>query len=265
MTKIHFNWSKRNVIGNCPLCVGFLQNKLGAELHVCSHCGLIIRRNTDGLELLYRSGWQTPFENLNLTGGTTAGLAKNYAKELIRTLGVKNLNGYKLLDFGGGRGELAQALHQEGANVIAVDPYSYDQLKEKGIFAIPSLNELASGEDFNGVTAIDVIEHLINPLEELNKIRKILIPGGWLYLSTPNARGLNARVNRDKWLEAQNPSHLLLFTPKSIELALEKAGFKHYQRLSWRVDYSDNRLIQAKDWLLRMGKLDGVLRYLAYA
>lgn len=234
------------------------------QFHTCAKCGLKIRSGVHEMDHRYHSAWQTPLENLNLTGGTTARLANNYSTELIRDLGVKNLNGYRILDFGGGRGEMALSLQKFGAKVVVVDPYSCKQLKEKGLTAVPTLTDLAGGETFNGVIAIDVIEHLLTPWDELYLIRQLLGSQGFLYLSTPNGSSLNASINGSKWREALNPSHLLLFTPKSIELALKKAGFTNFQRLSWRVDYSENMLIQSKDWLLRMLKVDGVLRYLAY-
>jgi cyclopropane fatty-acyl-phospholipid synthase-like methyltransferase len=61
------------------------------------------------VEALYQAGWQDPLENQNLTGGTTPALAQNYTRELTHTLGLVDLDGKKILDFGGGRGEMALA------------------------------------------------------------------------------------------------------------------------------------------------------------
>ena len=259
------NSSKSHIYQNCHLCQSILLDKRGADFLTCGNCSLMVRRGvSSSIEELYQSGWQSPLENLNLTGGTTPALAHNYTRELLRTLALKDLTGKKILDFGGGRGEMALALEAAGARVITVDPYSYVQLKEKGLAAVESLAELEGGEKFDGAIGIDVIEHLTTPWEELMIIKKLLSANGWLYLSTPNGRGLNARMNQGNWREALNPSHLLLFTPMSLEKILQKAGFENFQRLRWRVDYSESKIIQAKDWLLRVVNLDGVLRYLAY-
>lgn len=159
---------------------------------------------------------------------------------------------------------MALELGAVGASVVTVDPYSHTQLKEKGLVAVESLAQLEDAGNFDGAIGIDVIEHLTTPWEELIIIKKLLAANGWLYLSTPNGRSLNARVNQGNWREAHNPSHLLLFTPMSLEKTLQKAGFENFQRLRWRVDYSESKIIQAKDRLLRAVNLDGVLRYLAY-
>lgn len=225
----------------------------------------MIRRSKNNVETLYRSSWQHPLDNMNLTGGTNLVLADNYCRELKHTLGRRNLDGIRILDFGGGRGDMAISLQDSGANVVVADLYSFEYLKERGLTAVSSLKELPRSDKYDGAIAVDVVEHLTTPWDDLIEIRKLLKAGGWLYLSTPNAQSLNARLFREKWREAINPSHLILFTPLSIEIALEKAGFQRHGRLVWQVDYSENKLIQAKDWFLRKLRLDGVLRYLAFA
>jgi SAM-dependent methyltransferase len=248
---------------SCPLCQSTVSKKIGAEFQLCSVCGLMVRSGSAEVAGLYRSGWLSPLENLNLTGGTNPALARNYTRELTRSLGINNLEGKMILDFGGGRGEMALALIDAGAKVVTVDPYSNKQLQQKGLTAVESLKQLGDGKRFDGAIAIDVIEHLTTPWDELKEIKNLLKTNGWLYLSTPNGRSLNAQVNQANWREALNPSHLLLFTPPSIEMALRKAGFEHFKRLRWNVNYSENNMVRAKDWLLRTVWLDGVLRYIA--
>jgi SAM-dependent methyltransferase len=257
-----FNLDNQNNY-RCPICSGVVQANIDAVFITCKNCGLFIRRISDKVEDLYRYGWLNPLDNMNFTGGTTPFLANNYTTELMRSLSVDSLKGQTILDFGGGRGEMGLALLKAGAGVVVVDPYSFMQLRKQGFNAVKSLDELVGKKNLNGAVAIDVVEHLPTPWKELNMIRKLLRSGGWLYLSTPNGQSLNARLNRGNWREARNPSHLLLFTPKSLEGMLEKAGFKGFKRLRWRVEFSENKCIQAKDWLIRLLKLDGVLRYLA--
>jgi 2-polyprenyl-3-methyl-5-hydroxy-6-metoxy-1,4-benzoquinol methylase len=236
-----------------------------SEFLSCVNCGLMVRREPENLQNLYRDGWKDPKERLGLTGGTTPKLAQNYVSELVYTLGLRDLNAKRILDFGGGRGEMARALEAAGAEVVIVDPYSYLELREKGLSSVESLADVKQVAGFDGAVAIDVIEHLFVPWEQLQEIKALLRVDGWLFISTPNAWGLNARLNRENWRERKNPAHVLLFTPPSLEKALQKVGFFRFQRLRWRVDFSENKLIQVKDWLLRSLWLDGVLRYLAFA
>jgi hypothetical protein len=50
--------------------------------------------------------------------------------------------------------------------------------------------------------------------------------GGLLYVTTPNARGLNCRILGQVWSVVCPPQHLILWTPRALRVALAGAGFK---------------------------------------
>lgn len=70
----------------------------------------------------------------------------------------------------------------------------------------------------------DVLEHVGNPLAALQKIADLLEPGGYLYLTVPNAGSPLARLLGRRWWSVL-PMHLQYFTPASLRLALWKADF----------------------------------------
>ena len=72
---------------------------------------------------------------------------------------------------------------------------------------------------------IEVIEHLKNPYNILERLYPILKPGGTIYISTPNRNGINARLNRNEWREAKKPFHLVLFNNQSLTKMLADTGF----------------------------------------
>jgi SAM-dependent methyltransferase len=84
---------------------------------------------------------------------------------------------------------------------------------------------------FNGEAAFDVvvawhvIEHVQEPMNFLKIARERLRPGGLLALRTPNIRSVSARINGWVWQWVGAPAHLSLFSPKSLGLATERAGF----------------------------------------
>jgi hypothetical protein len=47
-----------------------------------------------------------------------------------------------------------------------------------------------------------------------------------LVLETPNANSLCALINKDRWGPLLPPAHMIMYTPKTITLLLEKSGFK---------------------------------------
>ena len=74
----------------------------------------------------------------------------------------------------------------------------------------------------------EVIEHIKNHQQLLKECKRVLVPNGSLYLTTPNYRGFGHRlslaIGKDTFL--RNFDHLRFFTDQTIVIDLEKAGFK---------------------------------------
>jgi len=212
----------------------------------------------------YQSGWEQPENRTEKTGGTDLKLARTYARGIGRELGLRSFRGLRVLDYGAGRGSLTSALAQSGAEVYAVDPFAFANLRDRGIRAFPSLQELPPGLTFDGVVSVDCLEHLAEPTVVLNQLRRLASPSGWLWVSTPNSASLRALLMGGRWEEAHKPGHLLLFGPNSLERVMSTAGWKRLRRLDWRVDYRRGALARTAHLALQTLRLDGELRYLAY-
>ncbi len=96
------------------------------------------------------------------------------------------------------------------------------------------------------VTCWDVIEHLEDPAAALTAIRGRLRPGGWLFLSTPDAGSLVARLMGRRWHFLDPVQHLHLFSRERLATVLGRAGFemidvRSFGR-SYRIDYILKRL-----------------------
>jgi 2-polyprenyl-3-methyl-5-hydroxy-6-metoxy-1,4-benzoquinol methylase len=74
---------------------------------------------------------------------------------------------------------------------------------------------------FDIVLMGDVIEHLRSPLMMMQTVERILKPGGFLIISTPNIEYWAGRM-----LQIKPQEHLYYFTPRTIELLLHKGGLR---------------------------------------
>ncbi len=129
------------------------------------------------------------------------------------------------LDYGCGVGGLVQYLRSHGVpDAVGFEQgWSVERLAEKGIPHLQpqDLPELAG--TFDVITAIEVIEHAIDPLGELRRMRALLKPGGILFLTTGNAEPYRHKLS--EWRYIMPEVHISLFEPRTLALALGKAGF----------------------------------------
>lgn len=253
---------------SCPYCDVPVQPRWRDQsFFYCSKCQLLIRNtdfSTEKLKRLYTNSWEQPYQKVDETGGTSSLLSQLYIDRLLKTLGKSNFYGLRILDFGAGRGDLSVAAKNNGANVVAVEPYGYDFLKDRGFTVFKSLEGLKEQPQFHGIITVNVVEHLTSPWVELSQLRQLLSPGGWIFIATPNYASLNAKVMGASWREAQRQGHLYLFNATALFKMLKNCGYTDTQWLRWYFPY-DNRLIKKiKDWLLQSVRLDGELKFLAF-
>jgi hypothetical protein len=69
-----------------------------------------------------------------------------------------------------------------------------------------------------------VIEHVHDPDTVLADAKRLVRPGGALYLTTPHGRSLSARMLRTRWSVITPPDHLQLFSVAGLRTALARAG-----------------------------------------
>jgi cyclopropane fatty-acyl-phospholipid synthase-like methyltransferase len=86
-------------------------------------------------------------------------------------------------------------------------------------------NSIATGS-IDVVTMWDVIEHLENPEEYLEKTRSLLKEGGYLFITTGDIDSLNARWRKANWRLIKIRSHLHFFSRDTIKRLLERQGFE---------------------------------------
>src|SRR5690606_25845842 len=102
-----------------------------------------------------------------------------------------------LADLGAGQGALSAWAHDAGFETTAVD-FNRGNFVADGIkFIQADLNKPLPVADntFDIVAALEVIEHLENSYATMREIARILKPGGYAVVSTPNESNLAARLS----------------------------------------------------------------------
>lgn len=136
----------------------------------------------------------------------------------------------RLLDVGGGRGDLGVVLTPRGWQVVCLDPSqdACDEAAERGVTSIRGT--LTGGQDgdlagpFDAIVFQHSLEHVTEPLADLAAARDLLRPGGLVLVSLPNFSSWQRRRFGANWFHLDLPRHRSHFSEHGIALALERAG-----------------------------------------
>ena len=151
-----------------------------------------------------------------------------YADHMVRHL-EKEPGRNRVLDVGCGDAFFLAGLKDAGWEVQGLEPdvNAAERARRHGIPVVAAPLEQASFEpsSFDAVTMNHVLEHFHDPLEALRICRRVLRPGGTIWLATPNLEALGHALFGSDWLGLDPPRHLVLFTRSSLADAVESAGF----------------------------------------
>jgi SAM-dependent methyltransferase len=92
------------------------------------------------------------------------------------------------------------------------------------VFVGDVLDAPFKAESFDAITCFDVLEHVYQPLQVLEKVRQWLKPGGIFYVLVPNIDSAEARVFQSYWYGLELPRHLTHFSPQSLGTMAKMAG-----------------------------------------
>ena len=146
----------------------------------------------------------------------------------------------RVIDLGAGEGAFSIKLQKLGHHVLAVDG-SRENWKVKDIeLKVENLDSEFAGkiitndEKYDAIVAIEIIEHLENPFCFARECAKLLKPGGFVFLTTPNVEAVNSRLiyfytgrlNYFGEYETVRPAHITPIFKWKLEMLLEEAGFE---------------------------------------
>ena len=181
------------------------------------------------------------------TGWALRGIAEQVIRQIQRTRQrrvQRFVRSGALLDIGSGDGNFVHHMASEGWQATGLDFSPAAQaLAEarggRGRFLCGSIfdHEFAP-ESIDLVTLWQVLEHIGEPREFLERTHALMRPGGVFVAAVPNIEGLSAQLTGARWWGLDVPRHLVHFSPRTLRNALEHAGFTviHVNHLSLQYD-----------------------------
>jgi len=143
----------------------------------------------------------------------------------------------RVLDVGCSSGYLARRLVERGATVVGIDADERAAEEARSVCEhvlvgdVETIELPFAEESFDVVLCGDVLEHLRDPETFLRRMRPLLRPGGRVVLTTPNVANWAMRLGllAGRWRYTDrgilDRTHAHLFTKKTLEETLERAGY----------------------------------------
>ncbi len=147
---------------------------------------------------------------------------------------------YRVLDLGCGYGTLLKIIGGSRISATGFDNSASrcERLKERGLNAAHSTDELKSLAPFDAITLVDVLEHVATPVDLLHFCRSLLTPAGIVCVAVPEFAGPRlARLRRAVELDQPfdrdlNPwEHLNYFRAGSLDRILAQCKFSALEPL----------------------------------
>ncbi|MFL5539242.1 MAG: class I SAM-dependent methyltransferase [Longimicrobiaceae bacterium] len=208
------------------------------ELVRCAACGFgqpaALPALPDYFGRMYDQRWSAEWMETEYTSG--------YKDLIFRTVlaGLEArvpLHARTLLDLGAHVGRLMAMAASRGwaAEGVELNPSTAAHAARATGLPVHRMDARAlsgQGRRYGAVTLVDVLEHIPEPVGALEAARTVLAPGGWIAVKVPHGRvqlrkeALRARLRPGyRATVADNLVHVSHFGPRSLRLALERAGF----------------------------------------
>jgi 2-polyprenyl-3-methyl-5-hydroxy-6-metoxy-1,4-benzoquinol methylase len=208
----------------------------------CSKCRFVFQRDVldrAGLQRLY-DHWINPIDAL---GWEEESLTRNFLvfSQRIRYLAhLTKKSRPRVLDWGAGFGQFASLARLYGMDcyVLEISRNRQAHLQGKGI---ATLNEdEVSKTSFDIVNLDQILEHVSDPMQTLQHAVNALAPGGLLFISVPDTKGLVRWLSTSRkaspqeyktgMLDATPVQHVNCFTHSTLSLICREAGLQHVFR-----------------------------------
>jgi SAM-dependent methyltransferase len=229
----------------CPLCGQddcwrrFSVNRHGPfDVCWCRHCRFAFaspRPTPEQLSAFYRSTYFNRASDQKVGYTDYRGLPEMNARRnwhrFAGSLAARSAARRLILDVGCATGGFLSEARSSGWTGVGLELSAEATAVASSEFGLEVLHgDLRSGDldgrRFGVVTMWHVLEHVIDPLDDLKCAARLLDPGGILFIELPNWNSLGRVARGPAWSALTPPEHINFFTPASLRKAAVASGFE---------------------------------------
>jgi 2-polyprenyl-3-methyl-5-hydroxy-6-metoxy-1,4-benzoquinol methylase len=208
----------------------------------CTECGLHYlypRLSESAMQEVYR---QSSYYEGGACGYSDASyLAQESAlratfKRLLRNLAKRGLTGGQLLEIGCGYGYLLDETRWFFDRRVGTEfsPAAAQIARATGAeVLVGGVDQVPPEAKFDCVVAIQVIEHVYEPLSFVKRLASHALPGGHIVLATPDVGGVLRKFTRRHWPSFKAPEHVAYFDIRTLCSLMHRAGLRDITRLPY--------------------------------
>ena len=157
-------------------------------------------------------------------------------KRLLHNLGERRLTGGTLLEVGCGYGYLldeARAYFDRRVGTeFSLEGAEIARATGAEVF-VGGIEQISPERKFDCILAIQVIEHVYQPLTFVKQLMRHTQPGGHIVVATPDIGGVLRKAMGRHWPSFKVPEHVGYFDFRTLSRLMEKAGLSDVRRLPY--------------------------------
>lgn len=198
---------------------GLLMGKYDVKYYRCGGCGFVQTEEPYWLAESYSDA---------ITGSDVGLVSRNITvARLVRTLVHVFFDaGGKFLDYGGGYGLMVRMMRDYGLDFYLSDKHC------ENIFAACFDADIPGGQRFELVTAVDVLEHLSDPVAEIARMLEVTDN---IFLTTELMPPEVPKPGEWWYYGMDHGQHISFFTGRALSVIAEKYGLNLYSRNSFHL------------------------------
>lgn len=208
--------------------------KSGFHLGVCEHCEAVqVTDDLSAVNLQDYYGQEFFDEAYGWLQAEGRGRRKEYRKFNYRLEEIEKLKPDKgrILDVGCSFGFFLDAARQRGWSTAGLDigEYAAKFAREKlglEVYVATLADAPLEPGSFDAVAAWNLVEHLDDPVTELDCINALLRPGGIFVFTTGDVGSYLRRMQGLRWRSFIPPIHIVNYNTRAITKLLGKTGFR---------------------------------------
>ena len=225
----------------CPVCQKKEFNTISEKdryglfqpVKICRSCGLILsnpRMTQDSYKIFYEN------YHKELYLGEKSVKEEYYSDQIKRGGKIyrfissninEEISGKRVLEVGCSSGGILEKFKQEGNNVFGIDliPEYVEYGKNKGLdLEVGTIDEVELPWTPDIVIYSHTIEHILNPIDEMLKLKDKFGEDIIIYHETPGIFNLHNSYQRD-FLRSLQSAHTYYFTLETLSNVMQKSGY----------------------------------------